>query len=174
VIDASLEMPDKVRNLQIKLYRKAKNEPGFGFYQLYDKVYRKDILMRAYYLAKSNDGSPGADGESFAGIESKGIKEWLNGLGTRRTDRGTLWVRVRRKMIEKRGGGERALGILAPARFRFGCIANLTFGESFGFRFQVQRHMSEPGADGVNVRTSTEEVCRRGVANGVGADPFFR
>ena len=57
MIDKSLERPDKVRELQIKLYRKAKNEPGFRFYQLYDKVYREDILLRAWVLEKANEGS---------------------------------------------------------------------------------------------------------------------
>jgi hypothetical protein len=40
VIDESLEIPDEVRELQIKLYRKAKSEPDFRFYLLYDKMYR--------------------------------------------------------------------------------------------------------------------------------------
>ena len=80
MIDESLEMPDKVRELQIKLYRKAKNEPGFRFYQLYDKVYREDVLLHAWTLAKADQGAPGVDGESFEDIESKGVMEWLNGL----------------------------------------------------------------------------------------------
>ena len=80
MIDASLEIPDKVRELQIKLYRKAKNEPGFRFYQLYDKVYREDIVLRAWVLAKANDGCPGRDDESFEDIESRGLMKWLNDL----------------------------------------------------------------------------------------------
>ncbi len=81
MIDGSLEMPDQVRDLRIKLYRKAKNEPEFRIYQLYDKVYREDILLRAYHLAKANDGCAGVDGGSFEDIESGSVMGWLRELG---------------------------------------------------------------------------------------------
>jgi RNA-directed DNA polymerase len=111
VIDVSLETPDKVRELQIKLYRKAKNEPDFRFYQLYDKVYREDVLLRAWVQAKANDGAPGVDGMSFEDIESRGLVEWLNGLRRDLHDKTYQPQPVRRVMIPKPGGVERPLGI---------------------------------------------------------------
>ena len=107
----SLVTPDKVRELQIKLYRKAKSEPDFRFYQLYDKVYRDDVLIRAWVLARANEGAPGVDGESFEDIESKGVMEWLDGLRKELHDKTYQPQPVRRVMIPKPGGGERPLGI---------------------------------------------------------------
>src|SRR5450432_262875 len=104
-------MSDKVRELQIKLYRKAKSEPEFRFYQLYDKVYREDVLLRAWTLAKANQGAPGVDGESFEDIETRGMMGWLNGLGKDLHDKTYQPQPVRRVMIPKPGGGERPLGI---------------------------------------------------------------
>ena len=76
----SLATPEKIRTLQRKLYRKAKAEPAFRFYLLYDKICREDILAHAYALARANAGAPGVDGVSFAAIEAAGVEAWLAGL----------------------------------------------------------------------------------------------
>src|SRR2546428_6253223 len=107
----SLETPSKIRMLQRKLYLKAKEEPTYRFYLLYDKIYRQDILAFAYELAKSNKGAPGVDGQSFEEIESQGLKEWLVGIRNDLRARTYKPQPVRRVMIEKAGGGERPLGI---------------------------------------------------------------
>src|SRR5580704_11704344 len=107
----SLETPMKIRMLQRKLYHKAKEEPNYRFYLLYDKMYREDILAHAYALAKSNQGAPGVDGQSFQGIESKGLEGWLNGIREDLRAKTYQPLPVLRVRIPKPGGGERPLGI---------------------------------------------------------------
>ena len=72
----SLETPDKIRSLQRKLYHKAKTEPEFRFYLLYDKICREDILRHAFRLACANAGAAGIDGVTFEQIEASGLEAW--------------------------------------------------------------------------------------------------
>jgi RNA-directed DNA polymerase len=100
----SLATPPKLRRLQEALYTKAKQEPAYRFYLLYDKVYRADILAHAYALAKRNGGAPGVDGVTFEHIEAAGLERWLAAVeealstGTYRTQP------VRQVRIPKPGG----------------------------------------------------------------------
>ena len=107
----NLETPEPIRSLQKKLYLKAKAEPDFRFYLLYDKVWRKDILEHAYMVARANAGAAGVDGVTFAAIDVAGRKEWLSGIGKELRDRSYRPDAVRRVMIPKPNGGERPLGI---------------------------------------------------------------
>src|SRR6266446_2807020 len=107
----SLTTPSNIRELQRKLYIKAKQEPNYRFYSLYDKIYREDILAHAYELAKANQGAPGIDQQSFEEIESAGRQKWLDGLREELCKRTYRPQPVRRVLIPKPGGGERPLGI---------------------------------------------------------------
>src|SRR5882762_11106147 len=105
----SLVTPEKIRTLQRKLYRKAKAEPAFRFYVLYEKICREDILRHAYGLARGNAGAPGVDGMSFGQIEAAGLEAWLAGLREELVSKTYRPDPVRRVMIPKPdGGGERA------------------------------------------------------------------
>src|ERR1700712_1278246 len=106
-----LETPDKIRTLQRKLYCKAKTEPEFRFYLLYDKVCRADILAHAYRLARANAGAPGVDGVAFAQIEAEGADAWRASLREELASKTYRPAPVRRVTIPKPGGGERPLGI---------------------------------------------------------------
>jgi RNA-directed DNA polymerase len=102
VIGDESDNTGKIRELQIKLYRKAKDEPEFRFFRLYDKVYREDILNHAYALARANNGAPGVDGKSFEDIGSEGLAGWMNGLREDLRNKTYQPQPVRRAMIEKR------------------------------------------------------------------------
>jgi RNA-directed DNA polymerase len=106
----SLE-PDRVERLRKKLYEKAKREPDYRFYTLYDKVCWPEALAQAYRQAKANAGAAGVDGVRFEDIEAYGVERWLAELRQELVDETYRPQPVRRVKIPKPGGGERPLGI---------------------------------------------------------------
>jgi RNA-directed DNA polymerase len=108
-----LKTPEEIRELQRKLYRKAKQEKEYRFYLLYDKIYRPDILNHAYRLVKANKGAPGIDGETFGNIEERegGAEKYLEEIAGELKRKEYKPQAVRRVYIPKTAGGKRPLGI---------------------------------------------------------------
>jgi RNA-directed DNA polymerase len=107
----SLRTPPKVRELQRALYAKAKANSAYRFYALYDKIYRKDVLLWAWSCCRANGGSAGIEEQSFAGIEQKGVEGWLEELAQELRTKTYRPQAVRRVMIPKSDGKQRPLGI---------------------------------------------------------------
>lgn len=108
---ATLATPARLRDLQRALYLRAKRDPRFRAYALYDKVYRPDVLAHAYALAKANGGAPGPDAVTFAEIEADEREGWLEELREALKTKTYHPGPVRRVYIPKLNGGERPLGI---------------------------------------------------------------
>jgi RNA-directed DNA polymerase len=155
-IGMSLETPDEIGKLQKALYNKAKQEPKFRFYSLYDKVYRWDILVHAYRMCRAKNGAPGVDGITFENIDVAGVKEWLTLLQEEvRTGRYKS-APVRRVMIPKPGGvGERPRGIPTSRDRVVQMAAKLVLEPIFEAGFDEAAFGYRPGRDALQ---AVEEV----------------
>jgi len=107
----NLSTPANVQKLQTALHAKAKSEPGFRFYALYDKIYRDDILAHALAQCRSNQGAPGVDGKDFADVETYGVQRWLGELALALRQEKYQPDPIRRVFIPKANGKLRPLGI---------------------------------------------------------------
>ena len=107
------EIPDaeRVSTLQEKLYQKAKQERGYKFYVLYDKMFIPYMLRQAWQSVKTNGGAPGVDKVTISDVEQYGVEKYLKELGEELRKQTYEPQAVKRVMITKSNGGERPLGI---------------------------------------------------------------
>jgi RNA-directed DNA polymerase len=166
----SLQTPEKIRSLQRKLYCKAKAEPAFRFYVLYDKIYRTDILRHAYALARANAGAAGVDEETFAQIEASGLEQWLAGLREELVSKTYRPRPVRRVMIPKPGGGERPLGIPTIRDRVVQTAAKLVLEPIFEADFEDSAYGYRPGRRGTDAIKEVHRLICRGYTDVVDAD----
>jgi len=167
----SLETPDKIRTLQRKLYCKAKAEPAFRFYILYDKICREDILRHAYALARYNAGAPGVDGMTFAQIKEQGLEAWLAGLREELVSKTYRPQPVRRVYIPKPGGGgERPLGIPTIRDRIVQTAAKLVLEPIFEADFEDNAYGYRPKRGAVDAVKEVHRHMCRGYTDVVDAD----
>jgi RNA-directed DNA polymerase len=144
----SLPTPSEtVEKLQNSLQTKAKAEPAFRFYALWDKVYREDILLEAYRRCRANAGAAGVDGETFERIETIGVERWLGTLREELKSGNYEPKPLLRVWIPKSNGGQRPLGI-PTIRDRVAQMASvLVIGPIFEADLLPQQYGFRPGLD---------------------------
>jgi group II intron reverse transcriptase/maturase len=152
------------------LHAKAKDSPGYRFYALYDKVYRKDILAYAYDCCKSNKGAAGVDGQSFADIEAYGIERWLGELTQELKSRTYRPAAVRRVYIPKPDGKQRPLGIPTVKDRVVQTAALLVLGPVFETDLQPEQYAYRPDRDALEAVRHVHALLTSGHVQVVDAD----
>jgi group II intron reverse transcriptase/maturase len=152
------------------LYAKAKSEPGYRFYALYDKMYREDVLAHAYAQCRSNKGAPGVDGQDFADIEAYGVQKWLGELALALRDESYRPDPIRRVFIPKANGKLRPLGI-STLRDRV-CMtsAMLVLEPIFEADLPPEQYAYRPGRNAQQAAIEVQERLHRGQTDVVDAD----
>ena len=144
----SLPTPSEtVEKLQTSLQTKAKAEPAFRFYALWDKICRQDVLLEAYRRCRANAGAAGVDGETFERIDARGPEQWL---GTLREELVSGHYRPKpllRVWIPKSNGGQRPLGIPCIRDRVVQMAAVLIIGPIFEADLLPQQYGFRPGLD---------------------------
>ncbi len=166
----SLPTQTKLEELQGKLYAKAKAEPAFRFYSLYDKIYRSDVLAEALRLSKEKRGAPGIDGQTFEQVEKYGEERWLEELQRELQTRTYQPQAVRRVLIPKPGGGERPLGIPTLKDRVAQTAAKLILQPIFEADFSDAAHGYRPGRGGYKPVQLVHQELAQGRTEVVDAD----
>ncbi len=166
----NLSTPSSVQKLQKALHAKAKAEPDFRFYALYDKIYREDILAHAYAQCRSNKGAPGVDGQVFADVEAYGRERWLGELALALREETYRPEPIRRVFIPKANGKLRPLGI-STLRDRV-CMtaAMLVLEPIFEADLPPEQYAYRPGRNAQQAVVEVEEVLFRSHPDVVDAD----
>lgn len=167
-----LSTPDSVRTLQTSLGAKAKAEPAYRFYSLWDKVCREDILQEAYRRCRANRGAPGCDGESFQRIEAQGLAGWLEGLQRELRERTYRPRPLLRVWIPKANKvGQRPLSIPVIRDRVAQMAALLVIGPIFETDLSPRQYGFRPGLDAkMAVRRVHFGIAQRGAREIVDAD----
>lgn len=143
----SLGTPNTVETLQTSLQAKAKTEPGYRFYSLWDKICREDVLAEAYRRCHANAGASGVDGETFDRIEERGVEQWLGKLRKELVAGTYASSPPLRVWIPKSNGGQRPLGIPTIRDRVVQMAVVLVIGPIFEADMLPQQYGFRPGLD---------------------------
>src|ERR1039457_3536590 len=136
-----------VEKLQSSLQAKAKSEPSYRFYSLWDKISREDVLHEAYRRSRANAGSPGVDGIDFEAIETQGKEQWLRALREEVRGKSDAPQPLLRVWIPKSNGGQRPLSIPSVKDRVVQTAAVLVLGPIFDEDLRPQQYGFRPKLD---------------------------
>jgi RNA-directed DNA polymerase len=166
----SLAPPETVRKLQETLHAKAKGSPGYRFYLLHDKVYRRDVLGFAFDRCRSNGGAPGIDGQTFADIEAYGVMKWLGELAEELRSKTYRPQAVRRVLIPKPNGGQRPLGIATVKDRVLQTAALVVLEPIFEADLQPEQHAYRAGRKAQDAVRAVQTLVIQGHTEVIDAD----